>query len=458
MSNQTEGSLLLVDDDGDNVLSLSKLIKQRLPGVSIYGTTKADDARVLAEKYRPQAAIIDLHLDATQGVDAGFQLISDLQRGDGTLRVIVLTGHGSPAFGVRALALGAASFLEKPPEADHVCALVRDAIAQANLRRAYQSLASTAQHAKFYFIGRSEAATRIREQIQYAAKTTQAVLLYGETGTGKGLVARSIHEQSGRHPFVRYQPNFATADLVNSELFGHAKGSFTGATESRRGLLEEAHGGTLFLDEIDELPMEIQVTLLGVLQERVFRPVGSNREIATNFRLICATNRDPQEAITAGKLRRDLYHRLAHASIVLPPLRERRDDIAALAQHIIANLAGQHDLTVQGSTDEALAVLVSHSWPGNVRELEATLENAAYRAQFEGAVRIEPRHIALPASMGEGQTRAQSLHDQVEGYRKQVISEVLRRHGGNVLKTAQELKLDRTSLRRMLRRLDIAHD
>lgn len=453
--NADSGSLLIVDDDGDSVISLTRLIKQRMGGVAVYGAASPVTALEIAQKQKPQVAIIDLHLEAGRGVDAGFQLLCDLQRTDSTVRVIILTGHGSVEFGVKALSLGAASFLEKPPDIDHLCALARDAFAQSNLRRAYRDLSAKGEPSQWHFVGASPLAEKVREAVRYSARTTQPILICGETGTGKGLVAHAIHEESGRAPFVRYQPNFATADLVNSELFGHLKGAFTGAVENRGGLLLEADGGTLFLDEIDELPAEVQVTLLGVLQERKFRPIGANKEVTANFRLLCATNRDPSDAVASGKLRKDLYHRLAHTTIHIPPLRQRREDVAILVQHFLGELETSHELALRGVSDQALKVLTSHDWPGNVRELYAVVESAAFRAQFAGSMWIEAEHLSLNSG-GVAAAPATTLHDQVESFRRKVLTEVLQRNEGNMLRTADELGLDRTSLRRMLRRLSIS--
>lgn len=447
-------SVLVVDDDSDAALSLVKALKVEHPDVAFHAATSVAVARSLFEKERPNVAILDLHLEPGRGVESGFTLAQQLLSIDSTSRIIVLTGHGSVEHGVRALNLGASSFLEKPADISHLAALVRDCVAQSRIRRAHAALEnSRADSVTQNLVGNSAAIRALRAQLIQLSQTMQPVLLVGETGTGKGVSALAIHKLSKRsqRKFVRYQPTFASADLVSSDLFGHAKGAFTGALEERSGLIAESDGGTLFLDEIEELPVETQVALLGVLQEKRVRRVGSDQERAVNFRLICATNADPEADLSSGKLRRDFYHRVAHAVITVPPLRSRVEDIDPLAAHILERLRDRESVNVFEIDAAALDILRSHSWPGNVRELEAVVEGAAYRAFAQGRTVMMGVDVVLPGR-AEERRDALSLQDQIEEYRWKLVREALDKCGGNQVQTAKMLGLDRTSLRRIIER------
>jgi two-component system C4-dicarboxylate transport response regulator DctD len=445
---------LIVDDDFEAGQSLARLLKSFVVDLDVAAVSSAAKAKALVANQAPQVAIVDLCLEQTQGVESGFSLIAELLALDPSMRVIVLTGHADVAHGIRALQLGAASFLEKPADPPHLIALVKDALNQSQLRRAYQALRDKpSSDLQQRLCGESMAMQKLREEVLQAAQTNQAVLRLGETGTGKGVAARAIHDFSrrARNPFVRYQPNFATPDLVNSEIFGHSKGAFTGAAADRLGLLKEVGQGTFFLDEIEELPLETQVALLGSLQERVFRAVGSNREQIIECRLICASNEDPLAAIENGRLRRDFYHRLAHCLIYLPPLRERLEDIPELTSHLLDRLRAKEETSVLGIATDALHSLQSYAWPGNVRELEACIENAAYRAQFKNRTTIKAEDLKFVTAAQHSST-ALSFSEQIELYKKKLLQDSLLAHGGNQLQAAKALGMERSTLRRILAR------
>lgn len=446
-------NILLVDDEGEALVSLSRALKACGLTAKIHATSNPLKAVEILNQEYPQVCVVDLSLDPSEGVESGFRLIQEILDKSPTARVIVLTGHGSIEYGVRALQLGAANFLEKPADLHHLTALINDGIRQSELRRSYDQLKILkVDSVSNSFVGLSDLIIKVQEDIRYAASNNQSVLITGETGTGKGLSARTIHELSSRSnkPFVRYQPTFGSSDLVNSDLFGHIKGSFTGASEDRRGLLLEAQGGTLFLDEIDELPLETQVALLGVLQERKIRPLGSNKEIAVDFRLICAANQNIEKSLQTGKLRQDFYHRIAHFTINIPPLRERREDIDVLSERIAYILREREGGDVQGFEDEALKKLATHDWPGNVRELEAVVEGAIYRAQYEKRLMVSVRDIIINLPISRDLELKGSFHELVHAYKLKLINEKLLETEGNQLRAAVELGLDRSTLRRLL--------
>ena len=453
MSNE---NILLVDDDSQMLLSLTKALKAGGLSCAMHAATKHDKAIELLLDKKPQVAVVDLCLDEKQGVESGFNLITDILSNDTTCRIIVLTGHGSVEYGVRAVNTGAANFLEKPADIHHLCALIKDGISQSDLRRAFSKLAI--QKTNFIqspIIGSSAKTKTLLQEIEYAARNSLPVLISGETGTGKGLVAKTIHLLSDRskNNFVRYQANFGTADLVNSDLFGHQKGAFTGASEDRRGLFAEAEEGTFFLDEIDELPLEVQVTLLGVLQEKKFRPVGSSKELPVSIRLVSATNQNIDKCLAEGKIRKDFYHRIAHIKIQIPPLRERKEDIPELCNYFMSRIRDTENLSVLAAEPAALAKLTAYDWPGNIRELEAAVESAMHKAQYEGRTVLSENDLILGQKnsvMTEGLSQSGNFHDQVKDFKLKIIKQKLAEVGGNQLKASKELGLDRSTLRRLL--------
>lgn len=448
-----EPALLLVDDDEDALNSLRRALLCADLNVAVHTAATPARAITLAADLQPHVAVIDLSLNEQEGVESGFGLLEKLRQNDSTCRIIVLTGHGGLEHGIRALSSGAANFLEKPAEIPHLVALIRDGIAQCALRRRYEELSIESSGFAGAILGESKKMLAVFDLLRHAARTSQAVVISGETGTGKGVLAFTIHRLSARSKgnFIRYQPHFGSAELAHSALFGHVKGAFTGAHEARKGLVGEAQGGTLFLDEVDELPHETQVSLLGVLQERKYRPLGSNKEVEADFRLIAASNQDLERCVESGKLRRDLFHRLAHSRIHVPALRERLEDIPLLARHFLKQLRLKEKLSPLDLSCEALQHLMRHAWPGNVRELEATVEDAAYRAQFAGRQRIDQEDLRVVVG-NKKQSGDASFHEQVESFKQRIVEEALARCGNNQLKASQTLGIDRSTLRRIVSR------
>ncbi len=441
--------ILLVDDEQDTLLSLSRALSSS--DYQIQSASQIEKALELQQAGRPAVAVVDLSINPKLGVESGFGLIRDLLQFDASCRVIVLTGHASAECGLKALSLGAANFLQKPADLAHLKALIRDGLSQSELRRAYFTLLDqSSMPLEQALVGVSAASKKLRAELAYAASNSQSVLLLGETGTGKGLCAQLIHRHSARAPqnFVRYQPNFASSDLVASELFGHRKGAFTGADSDRKGLLAEADKGTLFLDEVDELPPETQVSLLGVLQDQKYRALGSNTEEQVDVRLICATNQNIQDVLDRKKIRADFFHRTAHCKINIAPLRERLEDIESLAKHFLSEMREKKNVNVFDLDASCLDRLQSYNWPGNIRELQAALEGASYRAQFE------ERHFIMASDLNLLQTASsaisQDFHAKVQNYKRALVEDALKRCDGNQVKAAKELGLDRSSLRRLL--------
>ena len=448
----TNEEVLIVDDDEEFSSTLMRGLRTTDVDASFLTASTPEKASVVFAQRRPSVVILDLNLNEKQGVQAGFDLLRKFLVMSPASRIIVLTGHGSIEYGIRAISLGAAHFIEKPARIDHLSVLIQDGFAQAALRREVENLRNKSEEAGISgFVGTSPQIRRVLERIQYASRTSQPVFITGETGTGKGVCARAIHRLSRRSSgsFIRYSPTFLTPDLVNSELFGHLRGSFTGASDSRKGLVAEADGGTLFLDEIDELPGETQVSILGLVQDRTYRPVGSNLEQHSDFRLIAASNQPIVESLENGKLRKDLFHRIAHLQIHIPPLRERKEDIRPLALHILNSLIEREEMRVHEIESAVFPVLSAWDWPGNIRELEAAIESAAFHASFRGRgiITCEDMTITPPAS-----PNPETFHEKVEDFKLRLIREALVRNHGNQLKAAADLGMDRSSLRRILHR------
>lgn len=448
--------VLLVDDDGDLLQSLARAIAPRIAPLTVVGATTVTMGLELFQKHRPPVVVLDLCIDERRGIESGFEFLREVKSIDPSSRCLVVTGHGSISHGVRALQLGAASFIEKPADPEHVASIIVDAAAHAELRRAFDKTRQKDEDsAVSALIGRSDVMRGLREKIAFIATTQQPVLILGETGTGKGLCARLIHEYSPQRAgrFVHYQPNFGGGDLMQSELFGHVRGAFTGALESRTGLALEAHDGTLFLDELDELPPEIQVRLLDLIQERRFRPVGSDSFRKVNCRFIAAMNRPLDEALEGHKLRRDLYHRVAHSVLHLPPLRERVEDIPDLCEATLTSMRSRELVRVFELSSDVEDYFKSCLWPGNVRELHAVVENAAYHAHYHGRSFITRQDLSSTHGT-PSRHETLSFHERVERFKSDLVEEAIARCEGSQARAARMLGLDRGTLRRIVGRAE----
>lgn len=445
--------VLLVDDDRLALDALGHALSHDHKKIEFQFAESATRACEIAAKSAPDVAIVDLSLNPGEGVESGYRLIRKLLTIDPLTRILVLTGHATPAHGMRALSIGASHFLPKPVDLPQLNILLRDALFQTTLRRAQRAVPlDTTSELRRGLLGESVEAIRLREEIAFAASTSQAVYLCGETGTGKGLCAEMIHRLSTRRDqrFVRYQPHFSGADLVNSDLFGHVRGAFTGAAESRRGLIDDANHGTLFLDEIDQLPIETQVTLLGVFHDRSYRPLGSNSDAKSDFRLISASNAQIEDRVIDGRFRRDLYYRVARYQIHIPPLRARRSDIPLLARHSLDLFRHRECAPPLEISAAALEYLMSLDWPGNVRELEAAIETSAWRAMRRADREIQRSDIETrtiqPSPVGG------ALHRRVRRFEEDIVRQTLSEKQGNMSDTARELGIDRGTVKRISQR------
>ena len=452
------GKLLVIDDEPEVARALIKSLERRDVEFEIAYAQNALDAVEKFKSEKPEIVLLDLTLDISEGPNSGLNLLTILSEIDPNTRFVVLTGHSKFEKGIEALNRGAFTYIEKPADTEIIRALVTDAINIVQFKRDDFSRNSTDPiiNSELSIKTKSEGMTLVLSQIEFAIKTTQPVLITGETGTGKGVVAKLIHKLGSRknQPFIRYQPNFTNSDLVASELFGHKKGSFTGANEDRRGLIEEANHGTLFIDEIDALPKETQVSLLDVLQEKTFRRVGSTRDQNSNFRLISALNRPPEIALEKGLLRLDFFHRIAHLKIELPPLRDRIEDIEEISNTCLMNLCNKEKLDVAWIDPKAIHKLKSHNWPGNIRELQAIIEGAAFRASIQNRRYIELQDISIQKNKVQAlDPNNLSFRERIKTFEEKVVHTALKEAKGNQAQAAKDLQMDRTVFRRILGRI-----
>jgi two-component system response regulator GlrR len=370
----TAAQILVVDDE-QNIRTLLEAVLESA-GYRVVLAAGGEEALACATEVIPDLALVDLRMPGMDGLtllDHLLQLCPDLP-------VLMLTAHGSIAHAVTAMQKGACDFLSKPFDSTAVLARIAKALEVQRLKREVvrlQTLVQERAHFDHIITGNAKMHQVLR-QVAQVASTDATVCIYGESGTGKELVAQALHLASHRStgPFVAINCGAIPEGLLENELFGHVQGAFTGAERIKRGLLQQAHGGTLLLDEVGELPAPLQVKLLRVLQEREFYAVGAEQPTKVDLRLVAATNRDLSQAVAAGTFRADLYYRLHVIPVVLPPLRERRDDIPLLAQHFLQRYSQALDKKVQGFTPPALQQLQAYAWPGNVRELANVVERA----------------------------------------------------------------------------------
>jgi two-component system, NtrC family, response regulator HydG len=446
---------ILVADDHDALREGMALSLTRL-GHEVLAVKGGAEALAAYRKKPADVVVTDLRMVPVDGIE----VVRRLRAEDPDATVLVVSAHGTIATAVDAMREGAIDFLEKPFSPEVLRARVEKAIEIARERRGARKVRARAEaleedrireHDPHGLVGRSEPMRRVLDQVRKVAPTDATVLVLGESGTGKELVARAVHAASGRgeKPFVSVSCAAIPEGLLESELFGHEKGAFTGAVRRKLGRFELAHEGTLFLDEVGEIPPAIQVKLLRVLQERSFERVGGEETVSADVRLVSATNRDLARMVAEGRFREDLYYRLNVVPVRLPPLRERPGDVEELASHFLARVAPRIGRKVTGFAPEAIALLRRHAWPGNVRELENVVEQALVFAEGdlvrpedlpEGLRRAAPSP-ALPVPSGD-----RSLTDILEDLEEQLILAAYERAKGVKAETARLLGIKPSAL------------
>ncbi len=446
--------VLIIDDDRDTAEFLKLLVEPR--GDLARTASDAAQAREILRSWRPEVVLMDLMLPDADGID----LLRDFKEASPETQVIMVTGYGSVPKAVEAMKGGAFSFIEKPVDADVLLVMLDKATEKLQLsaenRRLKEELR---EHTSFAsIVARSDKMRQLFHLIKSVAPTDASVLIHGENGTGKELVASAIHEHSKRKkgPFIKINCAALPSELIESELFGHKRGAFTGAVSDKTGLMELADGGSLLLDEIGEMPASLQVKLLRVLQDREFRPVGGSRVIQPNFRLICATNVNLDAALGEGKLREDLYFRINTVTLAIPALRDRTEDILLLAEHFLDRFSGQHQRNIRTIKPDAAKALLRYRWPGNVRELEHVIERAVIVAEGSDITLDD-----LPPTIRDAERLPNQTgfvippHHTLEEIEKLAILQTLERTRGNKRKAASILGVYRPTLYNKLKKYNL---
>ena len=439
---QHESRILLVDDDPGLLRLLS--IRLRAEGYEVEAVESAHKALGVLHRFSPDLVITDLRMDKMDGIG----LLKELQTRSPGLRVVIITAHGTIPDAVTATQHGAFGFLTKPIDKEELMSLVERALKVSGTASVEDNWASE-------IITRNAAMKEVMQQARMVAATDARVLITGESGTGKELLAQAIHAASERHskPFTAINCSAMAENLLESELFGHEKGAFTGATRAYEGLFQAAEGGTLMLDEIGDMPMRLQVKLLRVLQENQVRPVGSTEAKRIDVRVISATHRDLQDLMKQGRFREDLYYRLNVVNIKLPTLDERREDIPLLVAHFLQHIAEEADQERKVYAPEAVEMLVTAEWPGNIRQLyNIVRQNVALSRSpvISGEL--------VQQSLGEHAGKLMSFSDARDEFTRNYLSQILQITMGNVSQAARLAKRNRTDFYKLLARHDLNPD
>jgi DNA-binding NtrC family response regulator len=452
--------ILVVEDEKAIQLALSGLLRRQGFEVEVAGS--GDEALAKLEGSEFDLVLTDLALGRGP---SGMDVLRAAKTRRAETVVVMITAHGSEKIAVEAMKAGAEDYVPKPFDNDEIRLVVQRALERTRREREHRMLLEQVQRQYGFenLIGSGPAMRRVFDTLQRVAETDLTVLVRGESGTGKELVAQALHARSPRRgrPFVAVNCAAISRELVESELFGHEKGAFTGADARRQGRFEVADGGTIFLDEIGDMPVETQAKVLRVLQERSFERVGGTRPIQVDVRVVAATHRNLEEEVAHGRFREDLYYRLKVVEIELPPLRERPEDIPALAHRFLERVTERLSLDKKRLSEAALARLARHGWPGNVRELQNAIEQAAVLASGPD---IEAEDLNLPegpvaplrSAVPTGESSfAEAKRHAVVSFERDWLLAALRRHRGNISRTAEAIGMVRQSLQQKIRELDL---
>jgi two-component system nitrogen regulation response regulator NtrX len=448
-------TILVVDDEESICKSLKAILSEE--GYQVLVAGSGEDAVKIVEEEMPQLVLLDIWLP---GMD-GLETLKAIKKISPQALVIIMSGHGTIETAVKATKLGAFDFIEKPLSLDKIIILVNNALNLSRLQEENVLLKQKVSH-QYELTGSSQVITELKEMISIVAPTNAWILIMGENGTGKELVARSIHHLSLRSHKDIVEVNCAAIpeELIESELFGHEKGAFTGATEKKRGKFDLAHEGTIFLDEVADMSLKAQAKILRILQEKKFERVGGNKLIDMDVRVLAATNKDLEEEMKAGRFRQDLYYRLHVIPLCVPTLRERKEDIKPLVERFLLDFTIKEGLEPKVLTDDALAMLMKHDWPGNVRELKNIIERMIILTSSDEITDkdIPPLNIKeeSEAAFGAPSVTGDSLKDAKMDFERQFILKKLEENEGNISKTAEAIGLERSHLHKKLKNLKVS--
>jgi two-component system nitrogen regulation response regulator NtrX len=450
--------VLVIDDEPGIRDALRQVLEYE--GYEVRSASSGPEGVSVYAEFRPQVVFLDVKM---AGLD-GLETLSRLRTLDHQAPVIMISGHGTIATAVAATQRGAFDFLEKPLDTDRLLVTVRNALAQSELQGENARLREEVE-SRYAMVGESRGLKEVLETIEKVGPTPARVLITGENGTGKELVARAIHERSPRRgkPFVEVNCAAIPSELIESELFGHMKGSFTGAFADRAGKFEQADEGTLFLDEVGDMSLNAQAKVLRVLQEGIVTRIGGSKQIEVDVRVIAATNKDVEDEIAQGRFREDLYYRLNVVPIHVPSLRERREDIPALVQHFSQLVAKSSRLPHKRFDEAAVRRFQQHSWPGNVRELRNAIERAVILAPGKMVTAADlDRMLGEPAPLEEALPMERFTGSTFEGFKheaeKSFLEAKLKEHDWNVSETARALKMPRSNLYKKIERYGLSRD
>jgi two-component system nitrogen regulation response regulator NtrX len=444
-------NVLIVDDEPGIRESLKGVLEDEGYTAALAGSGEV--CLEILDKRPFDVVLLDIWLP---GMD-GLETLHKIKQSDASPEVIMISGHGTIETAVRATKLGAFDFLEKPLSIEKTLILVKNAAEARRLRVENRDLKR--QQPKSVIAGESIPMKALRQQIALMAPTNGRVLIFGESGTGKELAARAIHAESARYEAMFVEVNCAAIpeDLIESELFGHRKGSFAGASADKEGKFQKADGGTLFLDEVGDMSLKTQAKVLRTLDEQSFTPVGGDEVVTVDARVIAATNHDLEEEISKGNFREDLFYRLNVIPFLVPPLRERLEDVPLLARHFLKEFSSQYSRHTKEMTDDAIDALMRYSWPGNVRELKNVIERIVI--MNPAVAKLDRKHLpplVYRDTSRRGGDGFSTLHQARAAYERDFILKTLDQNHGNVSRTAEVLGLERSHLYRKMKTLGIA--
>src|SRR5690349_2156381 len=445
-------NILIVDDEAGIRQSLKGVLEDE--GYKVAAVESGESCLESLRRRSFDVIVLDIWLP---GMD-GLETLEKIREAEDAPEIIIISGHGTIETAVRATKLGAFDFLEKPLSLERMLILIKNAMEARKLRGENREFRKQLE-SKSVIVGESVPMKALRQQIGLMAPTNGRVLIFGESGTGKELVARAIHSESARRDAMFVEVNCAAIpeDLIESELFGHRKGSFSGAGADKEGKFQKAHAGTLFLDEVGDMSLKTQAKVLRTLDEQSFTPVGGDEAVTVDVRVIAATNHDLEEEISKGNFREDLFYRLNVIPFYVPPLRERLEDVPLLARHFLKDFSSQYSRKTKEITDDAIDALMRYAWPGNVRELRNVIERIVIMNPTVS--KLDRKHLP-PLVYREGSRKANgdgfsTLHQARAAYERDYILKTLDQNHGNVSRTAEVLGLERSHLYRKMKTLGI---
>jgi len=443
----TDTSVLIVDDEEGIRETLSGIFQDE--GYNVMTAGSGEEALKILKEQSPDLVLLDVWLS---GID-GIETLQEIKKTNPELPVVIISGHGNIELAVKATHVGAYDFLEKPLSLERVLLVARRALEKRTLEMENRALKEDLTR-KLRFIGNSMKMQQLREQIDMAAKSNSRVVILGESGSGKELVAHILHEKSPRDkkPFIEMNCAAIPQELIESELFGHEKGSFTGAFERKQGKFELAHEGTLFLDEIGDMSLATQSKVLRIIETQEFQRVGGSKNIKVDVRIIAATNKDLREEVKKGNFREDLLFRLNVIPIIVPPLRERKEDIPELVDYFLEYFAAEYGQKPKKITPDGLGMLQAYDWPGNIRELKNVIERFVIMNPSNS---ITAKNILIGESTRSDYFAFNTLKEARDAFEKDFIAKKLEENNWNISKTSETLDIERSNLHRKIKVYEI---